>query len=291
MTVDSPWILALPPLDSFEKFESGVIQKSFERLVVLDFWADWCGPCKELTPTLDRLATEMQGSWLLVKINVDENPEIAGAFGIQSIPLLLAVSKGELVHQLPGMQTEEAVRSWLNSLLPSPAELLAAEAETLAESDPRAAESKLREALLLKPDESRFQIRLGELLVAQNRLDECKSILDSLEARGFLEPQAEHLKAEFELKSVAEESGDIASLRSRVELDPTNLNLRLQLAETLAGDKQYKEAFEICLALIESERSKMLEPAKQAMVMMFQALGPASELTQHYRRRLSTLIY
>jgi len=291
MTTDSPWILSLPQLDSFDQFDSLVVQKSFDRLVVLDFWAEWCAPCKELTPTLERLASEMNGLWLLVKINVDENPEIARAFGIQNIPQLLAVSRGELIHQLAGGHPEESIRSWLSQLLPSQAETFAAEAEKLLESDPKAAEAKLREALALEPDQSRFLIRLGEILVHQNRLDECKSIIERLELRGFMEPEAEHLKAEYDLRAVAAESGDVTSLRDQVRQEPDNLNLRLQLAETLAANNQYQEAFEICLELIAEDRATMLEPAKQAMVTMFQVLGPASELTQAYRRKLSTILY
>jgi len=291
MTTDSPWILSLPQLDSFDQFDSLVVQKSFDRLVVLDFWAEWCAPCKELTPTLERLASEMNGLWLLVKINVDENPEIARAFGIQNIPQLLAVSRGELIHQLAGGHPEESIRSWLSQLLPSQAETFAAEAEKLLESDPKAAEAKLREALALEPDQSRFLIRLGEILVHQNRLDECKSIIERLELRGFMEPEAEHLKAEYDLRAVAAESGDVTSLRDQVRQEPDNLNLRLQLAETLAANNQYQEAFEICLELIAEDRATMLEPAKQAMVTMFQVLGPASELTQTYRRKLSTILY
>ncbi|MCA9092902.1 MAG: tetratricopeptide repeat protein [Planctomycetaceae bacterium] len=291
MTTDSPWILSLPQLDSFDQFDAQVVQKSFDRLVVLDFWAEWCAPCKELTPTLERLAAEMNGLWLLVKINVDENPEIARAFGIQNIPQLLAVSRGELIHQLAGSHPEESIRSWLSQLLPSQAETFAAEAEKLLESDPKAAEAKLREALALEPDQSRFLIRLGEILVHQNRLDECKSIIERLELRGFMEPEAEHLKAEYDLRAVAAESGDVTSLRDQVKQEPDNLNLRLQLAETLAANNQYQEAFEICLELIAQDRATMLEPAKQAMVTMFQVLGPASELTQTYRRKLSTILY
>lgn len=288
---DSPWILSLPQLDAFDQFDAQVVQKSFDRLVVLDFWAEWCAPCKELTPTLERLAAEMNGLWLLVKINVDENPEIARAFGIQNIPQLLAVLRGELIHQLAGGHPEESIRSWLSQLLPSQAETCAAEAEKLLESDPKAAEAKLRKALALEPDQSRFLIRLGEILVHQNRLDECKSIIERLELRGFMEPEAEHLKAEYDLRAVAAESGDVTSLRNQVKQEPDNLNLRLQLAETLAANNQYQEAFEICLELIAKDRATMLEPAKQAMVTMFQVLGPASELTQTYRRKLSTILY
>ena len=106
-----------------------------------------------------------------------------------------------------------------------------------------------------------------------------------------MEPEAEHLKAEYELRSVAAESGDITDLRDRVRQEPDNLPLQLQLAETLAAGNQYQEAFEICLDLIARDRAAMLETVKHAMVTMFQALGPASELTQTYRRRLSTILY
>ncbi|MFO1019663.1 MAG: thioredoxin [Planctomycetales bacterium] len=290
MASSSPWILNLQ-VNSFEEFDQQVVQRSHQLLVVVDFWATWCGPCQELGPVLEKLAVEYNGKFLLVKVDVDQNQEIAQAFGVTNIPQVAALYQGQLVHQFQGNLPEDQIRQWLQQILPSPADTLAAEAQLLEEMEPQQAEAKYRAALELNPDESHLQIGLARALLAQGRTEETRSILDKLNERGYLEPEAEHVKAQLELQSTAAEAGDITDLRHSVAASPGDLPLQLKLAETLAAHKQYSEALELCLSLIRKDKAQMLDPAKQAMLNIFQVLGPASELTQTFRRQLSTLLY
>lgn len=284
---DSPWII-----DATEQnFESLVLERSQEVPVVIDFWATWCGPCLELGPVLEKLAREYAGKFLLIKVDVDKLQGIAQAFGIYSIPHVFAFRKGQPVSQFQGVVPEDQLRRWLDQLLPSKVEQLIIDAERLESSDPGGAEARFREALELDPQQDLVKIRLAKTLLAQHKDQECREMLDSLEARGFLEPEAQDLKAELELRAAAAEAGDVEACRAAVAANPSDLGLQLKLAESLVAVKKYDEALDICLNIVERDKAGVGQQARDVMVNMFHLLGPASHLTGTYRRKLATLLY
>src|SRR5207253_2159118 len=150
-----------------DTFQQEVVQKSNEIPIVIDFWAPWCGPCRQLAPILESLADEMAGKFILAKINTDEEPEIAQAFRVESLPTVYAFIQGQPVDQFVGLLTAEQAREWITRLLPSPAQLLAQEAMALAETDPKAAELKYRQALELVPTEDSLKICLASVILKQ----------------------------------------------------------------------------------------------------------------------------
>ena len=272
-------------------FQQEVMQRSLEGLVVLDFWAPWCQPCLQLAPVLEKLAAEYAGKFTLAKVNTDAEPNIAQAFGIQSLPTVIAFANGQPVDQFQGMLTEEQIRQWLAPLLPSPAQILAMEATALVETDPQAAESKYREALALMPEQDALKICLASVLLKQGRLDECGSLIAALEQRGFLEPDAERIKSELEVRVASAESGGVEEARKTAEADPTNLVLQVRVAEALAASSQHRKALELCLEIVQQDFGDARNAAKDTMVNIFSILGPASELTSEFRRKLSTALY
>jgi putative thioredoxin len=274
-----------------ETFQQEVIQKSLEIPVVIDFWAPWCQPCRQLAPILESLANEMGGKFLLAKVNTDEEPEIAQAFGVQSLPTVYGLLQGQPVDQFTGLMTAEQVREWITRLLPSPAQLLVQEGMALAESDPKAAELKFRQAMELEPNEDSLKICLASVVLKQGRLDECSSILEALEKRGFLEPEAERLKSELAVRLSAAESGGVEVARKAAEADPTNLKMQIQLADAYAAGQQHRKALEICLGIVQQDFGEARAEAKSTMLKIFDMLGPASELTGEYRRKLATALY
>lgn len=287
MADGSPWIVD----GKIETFEQEVIQRSRELPMVVDFWATWCGPCKELGPVLEKLAQEFKGRFQLVKVNVDEQPELAGGFGVQSIPHVFALRDGQAVNQFLGNLPEDQIRTWLDQVLPNAAEVLFKEAQQLEATDPRAAEAKYRAALESAPQHDAVKIGLARVLLAQHRDDESRKLIEQLEARGYLEPEAENVKAELDLREVAEESGSVAELRVALVQAPDNPELQLKLADALAVDHQYQEALELGLQVVQNHKATMGEPARELMVRVFQILGPASELVQEYRRKLAIALY
>lgn len=274
-----------------ERFQQDVIDQSMSVPIVLDFWAPWCEPCRQLAPLLEKLAVEYNGRFILGKINTEEEQQLAAAFRIQSIPMVVAFIEGRPVDQFMGLLPEAELRQWLDNLMPSPAQVLLQEGLALEDADPRAAELKYKAALELMPDEAVIQIRLAKVILAQNRLDECQSILTKLAERGFLEPDAERIKSELEVRQAASETGGVDAARQAAEANPDDFPLQIQYADVLAANHQYRPALDLLLGIVQRDFGDHRNEAKTTMVKIFDMLGPASELTGEYRRKLATALY
>ncbi len=271
-------------------FEREVLERSKQVPVVVDLWAEWCGPCRMLGPLLEKLAAEYAGKFLLAKVDTEKAPDIAAAFGVRSIPAVFALKDGRVVDSFVGVQSESVIRTFLGRLMPTPAESLVIEAEALEATDPGGAEAKFREAAALAPHESRARIGLARALLKQGRADESREILESLERRGFLEPEAERLKAELTLGEGARDAGGIEAARAAVAASPDDPRARFRLAEALAAAGQHREALEIGLDLVERDRKGVGEEARKLMLAVFQLLPADSELTTEFRRQLSLIL-
>jgi putative thioredoxin len=271
-------------------FNQDVIERSATVPVVVDFWATWCGPCRMLSPVLEKLAREYDGKFLLAKVDIDAHPDVAASFGVRSIPAVFGVRDGKAVDAFVGVQPEAMIRSWIDRLLPTEAEVLVAEATRLESTDPRAAEAKYSRALALQADLPAAEVGLGRIALAEGRLDEAVARMAALERRGFLEPEAEKLKAEVTLRAQAREAGGVEAARGALAAHPDDLARRFALAEALAAAGQYAEALSICLDLVERDRKGLGEQARQTMVAIFQLLPPGDELATEYQRQLSLVL-
>lgn len=287
MAEQSPWIVDI----NAQSFEAGILARSNEVPVIVDFWATWCQPCRQLAPMLEALANEYAGKFVLAKVNVDESPEIAGAFGVQSIPHVFAVRNGQPVDQFVGVLSDAQLREWLKTIMPSPAEQLVAEGRALEATDPAGAEAKYRGALDLVPDADAIKLRLATVLLAQNRDDECGKLIEELEQRGFLEPEGEKIKSQLELRAAAADAGGVDEARRAADANPQDLSLRVKLADALAVARKHREALETCLAVVMQEKAGAGAEAKATMVRIFDMLGPNSDLASEYRRKLATALY
>lgn len=274
-----------------ETFEKDVIELSKQVPVVVDFWAEWCQPCRLLAPILERLANDFAGKFVLAKANTDQTQAVAGQLRIQSIPAVYGFRDGELIDSFVGVLPEDQIKSWLERLMPTKAEQHAADASRIAQVDPQGAEQKYREAFELDANLAKARIGLAALLLTQGRLDECGELIEQLERRGFLEPAAERIKADLEIHSKAREAGSVYECRTAAEADPDQPDLKLKLAEALAAAGEYQEALEISLELVRNHRQQFGEPARKIMVDIFQVLPNDSELTGTYRRKLAAALY
>lgn len=277
---------------TMETFQNDVIQQSSVRPVVVDFWADWCGPCKQLIPILEKLTTESNGAFCLVKVNVDQNPEIAQAFGVQSIPFVVAMLDGQPVSHFAGVKPEPELRAWLKSFMPSPAaEAFDQGQQHEADGSPELAEACYRKASELEPEFAQFRINHARVLLELNRDQECREIIDELNKRGYLEPEAQALVTQLEMRSQVEESGGVAEAKKALEANPDDLTLKLKLAEAYGADSRFEEACELCLELVAKNRDGVGIQAKEVMVGLLTVMGSKSRLAADYRKRLATAFY
>lgn len=294
----SAWIIETDD----DHFEQDVIARSAEVPVVVDFWADWCQPCRLLGPVLEELAEEYGGSFLLVKANTEQTPQAAARFRVQSIPAVYAVRDGHVVDGFLGARPSGEIRQWLGNILPSLAEMLMREGTGLLERDLPAAIDKLRAAQAADERYYPAQIALADALCRQHDYAQATLILDQLAARGFLEPEAERVRARLELHSQAASAGPVSTCRERVAAAPDRLDLKLDLAEALAGSAELAaktaaretdlvEALDLCLLVIRSDRGELRERARRTMVDMLRLLPDESELVGTYRRHLAMALF
>jgi putative thioredoxin len=272
-----------------ETFVEDVIERSHLVPVLVDFWAEWCQPCRILGPTLEKLAVEFDGKFALVKAETEKLPEIATSFGVQSIPAVFAVKGGRIVDSFVGVAAEPALRDWIERILPTPFETLLIEARPLEITDPEAAEAKYREALSLSPAGSEPKIGLARLALARNQVEEARAIILDLEKRGFLEPEAETIKAELTLRGNSG-SNDLEALSASHQADPGDNPAQFALAEALASAGLFDEALPLALELVERDRRGTGESARKLMIAAFQLLPPDSALANSYRRKLSVAL-
>jgi putative thioredoxin len=216
-------------------FQTEVLDRSHEVPVVIDFWAEWCGPCRMLTPILERLEAEAAGAWVLTKVNVDENPRLAQAFGVQGIPAVHAFKEGRPVAEFVGALPEDQVRQWLAQLGPSEADLSVSEGiRAEAAGDPEAASSAYRRALALEPanDEARAGLARVELAARSSEADE--SVIAARLAADPSDIDAVLAMADLEMaRGNAEAAFDRLLGALRHEAGPDRERLRARLVELL----------------------------------------------------------
>ncbi|WP_166144936.1 thioredoxin [Methylosinus sp. RM1] len=276
-------------------FRADVLEASLRQPVLVDFWAPWCEPCKQLAPVLERAVKAAGGRVKLVKMNVDEHPEIAGQLGVKSIPAVVAFQRGRPADGFVGALPEKQLRGFIERLA-GPLEdegtddFLTAEA-LIGDGQIEAAEAILLELVARTPPFAKAAAELTRLYVEQDRLADAQALLDGLAAAVRADPLVAAAAASLENALAASDLGEIDELQKRVAFDPDDLQARFDLALALNAKGKRDEAATALLDIIRKDRSWSDDGARKQLIQFFDAWGPLDKATIGARRRLSSLLF
>lgn len=278
------------------RFGDDVINASLEVPVIVDFWAPWCEPCKDLGPALEKTVNAAGGAVRLVKINVDENQELAAQLRVQSIPAVFAFKGGQPVDSFMGVQPESQIKAFIEKLGvtigPSVMEELFSTAQiALAQGDLVTAESVYRKALDMEPNNVEALAGLIVCRVKAGDVTTAQELFDSLTPDFQNKPELAGAKAALALAGQAGDNGDIDDAQAKFDANPDDLQAQYDLAGALLAQGRNEEGAEHLLALIKKDRSWNDDAARKQLITLFEALGPADQLTISARKALSSVLF
>ncbi|KAA3629139.1 MAG: thioredoxin [Proteobacteria bacterium] len=281
---DSPHI-SVATQDNFVQL---VIEKSKQVPVLVDFWADWCAPCKNLMPILAKLADEYAGAFHLVKVNTDEQQALAMHFGIRSLPTVKLFKDGQPVDEFMGALPEQGVRQFLDTHIRDEIEVFLEQIDRLvAEGDRQNAEAALGQALQQLPDDSRILLKLAALHLDAGDADAARDLMAKVPADKLETPEAKSIQARFALADRASDSPGEEALRAAIEKNPDDLKARDQLSAVLYARNDFEGSMEQLLEIVKRDRTYEEDSGRVQLIKMFEALGSADPLVQKYRRQLA----
>jgi putative thioredoxin len=277
-------------------FRQDVIAESAKQPVLVDFWAPWCGPCKQLTPVIEKAVKAAGGKVKLVKMNIDEHPQIPGQLGIQSIPAVIAFTKGQPVDGFMGALPESQVKGFIERLVgpvgPSAAEDMLAEAAALAAQGDAAGAAELYASVLAQEPENVAAIAaLAKLHLDLGDLDGARRFLTMAPKGKENDPAIAGARAAIELAEQAASLGDVGELMRRVEADPRDHQARFDLAGALNARNKRDEAVDALLEIVRRDRTWNEDGARKQLVQFFEAWGPMDPATVAGRKRLSSVLF
>lgn len=282
----SPYIVDVTP----ENFAQ-VVQASRRAPVLMDFWADWCQPCKQLMPLLAKLADEYQGRFFLAKVNTEETQELAAQLGIRSIPTCKLFVNGQPVDEFSGALPEQAIRDFLDKHLPRPSDGLVAQAQqALATGDAAGALALLEQAKVEDPDNTRIDIAIAQTKAANGDPEGALAVLDVLPAEKQLDSEVQALRSQIEFESQAADMPDASALMARLETNPDDSEARVQLANHHVLTRNYEAALELLLEQMRRDRNYDDDVARRTMIKIFDLLGD-DPLASRYRGKMFTLMH
>ncbi|HEY3698251.1 MAG TPA: thioredoxin [Spongiibacteraceae bacterium] len=268
-----------------------LIDESFQRPVLVDFWADWCEPCKSLMPILEKLANEYAGQFLLAKVDCDAEQRIAQQFGVRSLPTIMLMKDGQPADGFVGAQTETAVRQMLEKFLPKPWDLQLEQARAaIAAGDYGSALTLLRNAYEESRKRTDIGMELAAVLIALKRFDEASAQLDLIKLVDR-DQRHQQLLAQIELQREAAKTPEIRSLEETLRQAPDDLEVAYQLALQYSQNQQHREALDLLIEIVRKNKQFREGGAKKTLLDIIAMLGNTDPLAKEYQRKLFSLMY
>jgi putative thioredoxin len=280
-----------------QTFMKDVIEESKRQPVLIDFWAPWCGPCRQLTPILEKAVRAAKGKVKLVKMNIDEHPAIPGQMGIQSIPAVIAFVNGQPADGFMGAVPESQVTTFINKLTagmpgqPNVAEVLKEAEAALAEGDPATAASIFAEVLGQDPTNIAALAGLAKCYVTTGAIEQAKKTLAMVPESKRGETPVKTVQASIDLAEQAKSLGPLTELEQKVAANPLDHQARFDLATALNASGKRDEATNQLLEIVKRDRKWNEDGARKHLVQFFDAWGPNDEATVEGRKRLSTILF
>jgi putative thioredoxin len=286
---------------SDKTFVADVIEASKTVPVIVDFWAEWCGPCRSLGPMLEKVVDESKGAVKMVKIDVDRNPgvfaQIAQMTGSQSIPTVVAFKGGRPVDAFMGAIPESQIRTFVNKLKgdapagPTVAEMLAAAEDASDAGDFGAASEMFAAVLEQEQDNIEALAGLARCYLKAGDIERARQIAEMIPEANRKHPSAAGIFSTLELASHVAKPDETLDLKTRVANTPTDWDARFELAQLLSGQGKHEDAADQLLAILEKNMNWKEGAAKEQLLKIFEAAGPKAEVTKDGRRRLSAILF
>ena len=280
-----------------QDFAKDVLEASREAPVLVDFWAPWCGPCRQLTPVLEASVKAAKGAIRLVKMNIDEHPEIAGQLGVQSIPAVFAFSQGRPVDGFMGALPESQIKAFIKRIL-GDADPAAALDDVIEQAEALLADGAVSEAasafatvLQQEPDNARAMGGMIKCLIGSGETERARQTLDAVTDEMAEDPAIASARAALELAEQTADLGDIDPLERAIVADPNDHRSRFDLALALNAQSDRLGAIDHLVEIVRRDRDWNEGAARQQLLTFFEAWGPTDPMTVEGRRRLSAVLF
>ena len=276
-------------------FREDVLAESMQQPVLVDFWAPWCGPCKQMTPAIEKAVMAAGGKVKLAKMNIDEHPQIAGQLGIKSIPAVIAFQNGRPVDGFVGALPESQIRNFIERIagpIEDEMDSVIASAEAAAEEGNHQEAAEIFSAVLQEdPTHIAASVGLARALIQLGRVENAKQVLASLPDESAKDPKVQAIQASIDLALQAAELGDIGEFERQLATNPDHHEARFDLAVALNARGERAAAADALLYIIKKQKDWQEGKARQQLLQFFEAWGPMEQDTLDARRKLSTLLF